>query len=411
MGKCVKAAMIAVVGLLFPLFSHAQTGGGGIAAEIGSLQGVLDTLYSQMLPMCSQLINVGRGIAGFAATWYIASRVWKHLANAEPVDFYPLFRPFVLGFCITIFPMVIAMINGVMQPTVTGTQAMVTNSNDAVAALLKEKEAALEKTDKWKMYVGANNEGDRDKWYKYTHNNEDPSEEGTVAGIGNDVLFAMDKAGYNFTNSIKETISEVLQVLFQAAALCINTLRTFQLIVLAIIGPLAFGIAVFDGFQHTLTAWIARYINIFLWLPVANIFGAIIGKLQAQMLQIDVGQLQATGDTSFNTADTGYLIFMLIGIVGYFTVPSVANNIVHAGGMGAMLQKVTDRSVGMVFSRASQTASSIGNIPKHFGEGYSGRDGGSGVSGSVGRGVGSTGAYMTDKLAGTPSSSKPKSQS
>ena len=52
-----------------------------------------------------------------------------------------------------------------------------------------------------------------------------------------------------------------------------HTIRTFQLIVLAILGPLVFGLSVFDGFQHSLRHWIARYINTFLWLPVANIFG------------------------------------------------------------------------------------------------------------------------------------------
>jgi hypothetical protein len=31
------------------------------------------------------------------------------------------------------------------------------------------------------------------------------------------------------------------------------------------------------------------------------------------------------------------LIFLLIGIIGYFTVPSVANYIVNAGGAGALL--------------------------------------------------------------------------
>lgn len=77
---------------------------------------------------------------------------------------------------------------------------------------------------------------------------------------------------------------EVLQVLFEAAALCINTIRTFYLIILAILGPIVFGLAVFDGFQHTLTVWLAKYINVFLWLPVSNIFGAIIGKVQENML-------------------------------------------------------------------------------------------------------------------------------
>src|ERR1700712_425154 len=92
---------------------------------------------------------------------------------------------------------------------------------------------------------------------------------------------------------------EVLQVVYEAAALCINTIRTFYLIVLAILGPLVFGLSVFDGFQHTLTTWLAKYINVFLWLPVANIFGSIIGKVQENMLKIDMSQLQASGTTFF----------------------------------------------------------------------------------------------------------------
>jgi conjugative transposon TraJ protein len=404
MRKMRKAALVAAVGMLLPFLARAQSGG-GLAGEIGSLQSVLDNLYNEMIPMCSGLIGVGRGIAGFAATWYIASRVWRHLANAEPIDFYPLFRPFVLGFCVVIFPSVIAMINGVMQPTVSGTAQMVHNTDKAVTTLLEKKQEAVKNSDAWKMYVGDDEKGDRDRWYRYTHDGADPSEEGMVAGIGNDMRFAMEKFSYGFKNNVKQWMSEVLQVLFQAAALCINTLRTFQLIVLAILGPMVFGIAVFDGFQHTLTAWIARYINIFLWLPVANIFGAIIGQIQVQMLQLDIGQIQQSGDTFFSTADVGYLIFMLIGIVGYFTVPSVANSIVHAGGLGAMAQKVTNLSVNNAASRASQTAGALANSPGHFNEGLSGRQGGSGMSGSVGRAIGGSGAYMADKLSGKSGSS------
>lgn len=42
---------------------------------------------------------------------------------------------------------------------------------------------------------------------------------------------------------------------------------------------------------------------------------------------------------------------MIIGIVGYFTVPSVANYIVHAGGGGALGQKVTS-----IFSNSTTSA-------------------------------------------------------
>lgn len=352
MTKWKRAAFILVTLWLVPAVTQAQ----GAAAYVGGLQGVLDQLYSEMIPLCSSLIGVSRGIAGFAATWYIAARVWRHIANAEPVDFYPLFRPFVLGFCILIFPTVLAMINGIMKPTVSATARLVKDSDKAIALLLKRKQEAIKKTDAWQMYVGINGQGDRDRWYKYTHG-EDSSSEGMLESIGNDLKFAMAKASYSFRNSVKEWMSEVLRLLFEAAALCINTLRTFQMIVLAILGPLAFGIAVFDGFQHTLTAWIARYLNVFLWLPVANIFGGIIGKIQENMLKLDLSQINLAGDTFFSRTDAGYLIFLIIGIVGYFTVPSIANYIIHAGGSAFV-----HRTTSMYAATTSMATSAAGAV-------------------------------------------------
>lgn len=343
---------MAVLATALPQLTQAQTTGG----EIANLQSVLDTLYDEMIPLCSQLIDVGRGLSGFAALWYIASRVWRHIANAEAVDLYPLLRPFVIGFSIMMFPSVLALINGVMKPTISGTASMVEGSNNAIAELLKKKEQAIQKTPYWQMYVGADGNGDKKKWYRYTH--PEGTEEGFFDGIGNDIKFAMAKASYNFRNSIKQWMSEVLHILFEAAGLCINTIRTFYLIVLAILGPLVLGLSVFDGFQHTLRVWLARYINVFLWLPVANIFGSIIGKIQENMLKVDIQQVQKYGDTFFSSTDTAYLIFMVIGIVGYFTVPSVANYIVHAGGGNVLLFKATNLFSGGVHSAANTTLNS-----------------------------------------------------
>ncbi len=409
MTKWKRAAMIAAVAMILPQFSDAQIAGDNMS----SLHSVLDQLYDEMMPLCSKLIGVGQGIAGFAAIWYIASRVWRHIANAEPIDFYPLFRPFVIGFCVMIFPSVLGMINGIMQPTVTATAQMVEGSDKAIAELLKQKEEAIKKSSAWQMYVGETGSGDRDRWYKYTHDNADPADEGIFEGIGNDIKFAMSKASYNFRNSVKEWMSEILKVLFEAAALCINTLRTFQLIVLAILGPLVFGIAVFDGFQHTLTVWIARYINIFLWLPVANIFGSIMGKVQEKMLMMDISQVQDYGDTFFSSTDIAYLVFMIIGIVGYFTVPSVANYIVHAGGGGALGQKVTglfhssSRSVvNTATGSAGMVADAMGNAAGRVRSSMSNYGNNSGYFNEGSSSANST--YMQDKISGNSQSSQDK---
>jgi len=82
-----------VTGIFLPMVSRAN----GLASDIHGLQSVLDGVYNDMLSMCSNLVGVGQGIAGFGAMWYIAARVYRQIANAEPLDFYPLMRPFGLG--------------------------------------------------------------------------------------------------------------------------------------------------------------------------------------------------------------------------------------------------------------------------------------------------------------------------
>lgn len=307
-----RVAVLATLAMLLPLFSHAQ----GVADDLHSLQGVLDQLYTQMMPLCGGLINVGRGIAGFAALWYIASRVWKHLAAAEPVDFYPLLRPFAIGFCIMIFPSVLSLINGILQPIVTATNQMVGDSNRAITYMLDPDK---QNTD---QDAGINSStADPDKYYQYAHPDD---------GSGSTSTIADQFSGWSFKNMIKKAIAELLNLLFEAAALCLDTIRTFKLVVLSILGPLCFGLSVFDGFQHTLKQWLARYVNVFMWLPVANIFGAIIAKIQENMIRL--AQSGGEAGTQFSQTNTAYLIFLVIGIIGYFSVPGIAGYIINVGG-------------------------------------------------------------------------------
>ena len=125
------------------------------------------------------------------------------------------------------------------------------------------------------------------------------------------------------------------ELLFQAAALVIDTVRTFFLVVLAILGPIAFAISVWDGFQSTLTQWICRYIQVYLWLPVSDMFSTILAKIQVLMLQSDIERMQADPNFSLDSSDGVYIVFLCIGIIGYFTIPTVAGWIIQAGGMGS----------------------------------------------------------------------------
>lgn len=304
-----------------------------IAGDIGGLQTVLQQVYSTMIVHCSELIGISSAIAGFGALWHVGGDVLKRMSKAEPVSIDSLYRPLAIGICITLFPYVIALINGVMSPLSDGTAAIVNDSNQALATLLQQKEQALQQSSDWQMYVGTTGSGNLDKWEELSGD----ADTSLLSGISNRVKFEMAKAAYGLKNSVKVWLSEILQVLYEASALCINTVRTFYLIILAILGPLAFAFSVVPGLEDSLGQWLSRYLHVYLWLPVANIFGSLLNQIQQEMIKVDIAQLGSTGQTSFSPTDAAYIIFLIMGIVGYFTVPSITHYIIRSAGAGAKL--------------------------------------------------------------------------
>ena len=184
-----------------------------------------------------------------------------------------------------------------------------------------------------------------------------------------------ERAGYQFGQKVREAFRAFLETLFQAASLTIDTVRTFFLIVLALLGPVAFAFSVYDGFHNTLASWLARYICIYLWLPVSDLFGAILSRIQILMLQQDIERLQ---DPTFipDGSNTVYCIFMIIGIIGYFCVPTVAlftplkpcimptvaSWIIQAGGAGSYGDKVAGAGRAVAMGAAGVAGAAVGNV-------------------------------------------------
>lgn len=296
--------------------------------DFENLHQILRNLYDEMIPLCESMSGVAKGLAGLAALFYISYRVWQSLARAEPIDVFPLLRPFAIGLCIMFFPVVvIGTINTVLSPIVTGTHQLLASQTMDMEEFAKQKdrvEIEMMKRNPETAYLVDDAEFDR----QIENLGWGFEDIGTVLGM------TFERGWYKLKKDVRNLFRDILELIYQAAALCIDTIRTFFLIVLTILGPISFAISVFDGFQSTLTQWLARYISIYLWLPVSDLFSCILSKIQVLILQQDIQSLQNEGVTSFDSSTSVYIIFMLIGIIGYFTIPTVASWIVHSGGTG-----------------------------------------------------------------------------
>ncbi|MBW3522290.1 conjugative transposon protein TraJ [Chryseobacterium sp. NKUCC03_KSP] len=323
--------------------------------EPTNLHEVLRTLYDEMLPLSEDMAAVAKGLAGLGALFYVAIKVWQALSRAEPIDLFPLLRPFALGICIMFFPtVVLGTINGVLSPVVQGTHSIL---EDQVLDLnelqqkkdLLEHEAVIRNPET--AYLASDEEFDK----KLEELGWSPSDLVTMSGL------YMDRQAYQMEQWVKNAFREFLEVLFMAAALVIDTIRTFFLIVLSILGPIAFAISVWDGFQSTLKQWLTRYVSVYLWLPVADLFSAMLAKIQSLIIERDIEML---ADPSFipDTSNTVYIIFMIIGIVGYFTIPTVTGWIIQAGGAGNFTRNINQTAMKAGNVAGAGVGSTAGNI-------------------------------------------------
>lgn len=327
-----------------------------LSVDFSNLHTILESLYNEMMPLCGDMLDVAKRLAGLGALFYVAVRVWQSLARAEPIDVYPLLRPFAIGICIMLFPtLVLGTMNTVLSPIVQGTHKMLEGQTMDMQQYREQKdrlerEAMLRNPET--AYLVSDEEFDR----QLDELGWSPDAMATRMGM------YMEVGMYNLEKNIRDAFRSLLELLFAAASLLIDTVRTFFLVVLSILGPIAFAFSVWDGFQSTLSQWFTRYISVYLWLPVSDLFSCMLAKIQVLMLQNDILELQNNPNYSLDNSNSVYVIFMLIGIIGYFTVPTVAGWIVQAGGAGNYNRNINRTATKTGGFAAGAAGSGLGNI-------------------------------------------------
>lgn len=271
-----------------------------------SLYEQLDTIREQVVTAnLDSYMLLATSLGALGALLYISYRVWRSLANAEPIDVFPLLRPFVLGLLIMNFTWVTGALDGVAGAIVQGTEA-VAESNREELQSVRDALKAAEDADLAKKQAETE---ENTAWYEVNWDGK---------------MLALQQW-------FMKTLKEFLQWLMEVAKLILYTVASFMLLIMTLLGPVVFAFAIFDGFQQGLVSWIARYIHLSLWLPVANILQVMVNSIEIHMSNLQIASLNGGGDD----ASIWFMImFYIIGLIAFTTVPTVSGWVVEAGGGG-----------------------------------------------------------------------------
>ena len=181
--------------------------------DFENLHQILRSLYDEMMPLCEDMAGVAKGIAGLGALFYVAYRVWQSLARAEPIDVFPMLRPFAIGLCIMFFPtVVLGTLSGVLSPIVQGTAKMLEAETLDMNEYREQKdklEYEAMKRNPETAYLVSNEEFDK----QLEELGWSPDDLVTMAGM------YIERSMHQMKKGVRDFFRELLELLFQAAAL------------------------------------------------------------------------------------------------------------------------------------------------------------------------------------------------
>jgi hypothetical protein len=131
---------------------------------------------------------------------------------------------------------------------------------------------------------------------------------------------------------IMDAIRQLFETIFEVLVYLIAFLRTVFCILLVIFGPLVFALSIFDGFQDNYLQWIARFINVNLYLPIALLILSLVQEILIFVLDSEIAVINALPIYQPQLFYVSNLVVPICGIIGMAMVPKIASWIIQASG-------------------------------------------------------------------------------
>ncbi|WP_297097126.1 hypothetical protein [uncultured Draconibacterium sp.] len=278
-----------------------------------------DTLVDSGVNHARILVDMARAIGGIAAFFYISKRIYEQLIADNPVSILPLLRPFALVLVITFWGPFVNMLLAPTKGLTHLSEAVYADKKHIVKERLEDKQQAILSTDLPLFYE--NEEKEADLWDK-----------GVNLILTTYNIFSGRAIQNQINFYIMDATRQLLESFFEVLVYLIAFLRTVFCVLLVIFGPLVFALSIFDGFQDNYLQWIARFINVNLYLPIALLILSIVQEILIFVLEMEIAQINAMLIYEPKLFFVSNLIVPVCGIIGMAMVPKISSWIIHASG-------------------------------------------------------------------------------
>lgn len=343
-------------------------------------------VYDTIFERAGIFVDIACFIGAMGAIIMISTHVYGRLLRGKSIHLSEVIRPLVIMAALILYTPLIKTVNIVLSPTLIASKALVNDERAVLDNVLDEMLQNDVNSGQYDAYVGDTGEGTFDAYIEAYGLEDDAGWLGTDR-IGQYLSWRIESYMYQIRWAVRMSLFWVLGFLYTAVVFCLSAVRTFTLAVLALVGPLALGFSLWSPFSRSFVTWLGRYIGVYLWLPVANIFGFLITTVMTEFNLVHLETAQAGGsNVAFSSLDIMYAIMLVTGIVGYIAVPSITAYVITASGASSLLSGASGAgkvAAGAVGGAALTGASGMWSALRTSGGGGGGGGGNDGNNNST----------------------------
>lgn len=291
--------------------------------------------------------TVARAVGMIGATIYIFSRIIGPIARGEEIDYFPLFRPFILLVAIAGSNQICNSLNTIFADIERGSSI----NGTMVAERARLNELMETRDDRYAAYMKAERDRRLQEYAKESSDN-------VLVEWGQTAWRTIRDGVSDSLDGVQEMLVKGTVYFFDGLGMlgyfCIILFSLFTTTMLGFIAPLAFAFAIFDVYSNNAAEWFAKYIHAKLMVLLCKAYTIFCYRL---MMPFVLSSLEwETGQTFL------YLIVVLVSLIGYTMIPSWSSMALAVGGMTSTSSAATGKAGGLAgaVTRSSAGAASGG---------------------------------------------------